>query len=224
MEDLIPIEKLIEGAIKKGVNFGKGDPYNRLRYYTKLGLLPHMKRKSVGGDVVGHYPSYSLDMLVEIEKLKSLGLSNTEISDKLKQLTPKTGGVDVNALRVVRILTPSPKIARYLLFVIVGLLLLAGLGIVPIGKSKNDLIQKTLELDKKYILDSGSGYVPKNQTKVYVKSKSVKLNSNINVTFSSNFSPATRYWVSQKSPLEGFYLELDAPTSYDAEFSWWVSN
>lgn len=221
MEELITIEKLIETAIKKGVDFGKGDPYNRLRYYTKLGLLPHMRRKVVAGEVVGHYPSAALDILLEIEKLKGLGLSNDEVALKIRDLTTKSGN---DAIKVARVLTPSPKVIKGALFVVFCLMLFAGFGFLPVGKSKTDLIQKTLELDKKYILDSGTAYVPRNQNKVYVKSESAKLNSKINVTFSSNFTPASRYWVSQKVPFEGFYLELDSPTASDAEFSWWISN
>ena len=45
MESLISTEKLIEESKTKGIDFGKGDPYNRLRYYTKIGWLPHMQRK-----------------------------------------------------------------------------------------------------------------------------------------------------------------------------------
>jgi len=44
-EKLISIDEVIERAKKLGVDFGKGDPRNRLRYYVKIGLLPHAKRK-----------------------------------------------------------------------------------------------------------------------------------------------------------------------------------
>lgn len=221
MEELLSIEKFIELAVKKGVDFGKGDPYNRLRYYTKLGLLPHMQRKVDSGEVTGHYPLSALDTLLEIEKLKGLGLSNEAVAKKIQGLSVTTGA---NAIKVARILTPSPKIVKIALFVLFCLMVFAGLGFLPIGKSKSDLIQRTLELDKKYLTDSGTSYVPKDQNKVYVKSESVKLNSRINITFNQNYSPAVRYWISQKMPFEGFYLELDAPTSTDAEFSWWISN
>jgi DNA-binding transcriptional MerR regulator len=221
MEDLISIEKFIEMAVKKGVNFGKGDPYNRLRYYTKIGLLPHMQRKVENGEVIGHYPSSALDTLLEVEKLKGLGLSNQDIAKKINDLSASAGH---GTIKLARILTPSPKVIKIALFSLFCLMVFAGLGFLPIGKSKTDLIQKTLELDKKYITDSGSAYVPRDQSKVYIKSQSVKLNSRINVSFSQNYSPAVRYWVSQKVPFEGFYLELDAPTSSDAEFSWWISN
>jgi len=43
--NLISINEVIERAKKLGVDFGKGDPRNRLRYYVKIGLLPHAQRK-----------------------------------------------------------------------------------------------------------------------------------------------------------------------------------
>lgn len=221
MEELISIEKFIELAIKKGVDFGKGDPYNRLRYYTKLGLLPHMQRKVEGGEIVGHYPSSAMTILLEIEKLKNLGLNNREIALKIRALSDNG---DSSAIRVAQALTPTPKIIKISLLAVFCFLVFAGFGFLPIGKSKTDLIKRTLELDKKYIADSGTAYVPRDQTRIYIKSTDVKENSKINVSFSQNYSPAVRYWVSQKIPFEGFYLDLDAPTASDAEFSWWVSN
>jgi DNA-binding transcriptional MerR regulator len=221
MEDLISIEKFIEQATKRGVDFGKGDPYNRLRYYTKIGLLPHMQRKVENGEVIGHYPSSALETLLEVEKLKGLGLSNQDIAKKLNTIST---GTEPHIIKVARVLTPSTKVIKITLLSLFCLMVFAGFGFLPIGKSKTDLIQKTLELDKKYITDSGTAYVPRDQNKIYIKSQSVKLNSKINVSFSQNYSPAVRYWISQKVPFEGFYLELDAPTSSDAEFSWWVSN
>ncbi len=224
MDNYISLEQIIELASKQGVDFGKGDPYNRLRYYTKLGLLPHMTRKSVNGKLVGHYPTYALDILLEIEKLKSLGIKNEDIAKKLKTISPEETETKVSVIKMARILTPSSKTIKLGLLVIFCLMALGGIGILPIGKSKNDLIQRTLELDKKYISDSGTAYIPRNQKKVYVKSQSVKPESRINVTFSSDYTPATRYWISQKTAFEGFYLEMDAPSASDAEFSWWVSN
>lgn len=226
MEELITLENLIKEAVKNGVDFGKGDPYNRLRYYTKIGLLPHMIRKSVNGELIAHYPADALDTLIEIEKLKSLGYKNEDIGKKIKALkgTNPNEGPKITALKVARALTPSAKTIRLGLFVAFCLTVMAGLDLIPLGKSRNDLIQKTLELDKRSIIDSGTAYVPRNQNRAYVKSQSVKQDSKINVTFNSDYSPATRYWVSQRNTFEGFYVELDSPTASDAEFNWWISN
>ncbi len=226
MDGYISLENLIKEAVKNGVDFGKGDPYNRLRYYTKLGLLPHMVRKSVNGELVAHYPADALDTLLEIEKLKSLGMKNQDISKKLEELKLKNspGSPGLTALKIARYITPSKKTVVSAFIVLFCFISLAGLGLLPIGKSKNDLIQKTLELDRKFIVDSGTAYFPKNQTKVYVRSRNVRQDSKINITFNSDYSPASRYWVSQKNTFEGFYVELDAPTASDAEFNWWISN
>ena len=55
------------------------------------------------------------------------------------------------------------------------------------------------------------------------KSAFVKNDSKINVTFNSNYSPATKYWISEKTPYEGFFVELDTPVDQDSQFSWWIS-
>jgi hypothetical protein len=72
-ENLIPFDEVVIRAKRAGVNFGKGNPLNRLRYYTKIGLLPHAKRKSFGkGSPVGAYPESVIETLVELnEKLAS---------------------------------------------------------------------------------------------------------------------------------------------------------
>jgi hypothetical protein len=49
-EKLIKIDEIIERAKELGVDFGKGDPKNRLRYLTKIGLLPHCQRKVLKKD------------------------------------------------------------------------------------------------------------------------------------------------------------------------------
>lgn len=85
--DLIPTTQLIMLAKKAGFDFGPGNPNNRLRYYTKTGLLPHAQRKQVGmkANTEGHYPAYVLDQLLQIQNLKKTGKSFEEIYHKLNQ-------------------------------------------------------------------------------------------------------------------------------------------
>ncbi len=73
-ENLISIDDIILRAKNRGVDFGKGDPRERLRYLTKIGLLPHAQRKSFtsGQPPNGAYPEYVVELLTEIdEKIKS---------------------------------------------------------------------------------------------------------------------------------------------------------
>ncbi len=86
-ENLIPTTQLIILAKKAGFNFGPGNPNNRLRYYTKIGLIPHAQRKQVGLNsfTVGHYPASVLDQLLKIQDLKKTGKSFEEIYRNISQ-------------------------------------------------------------------------------------------------------------------------------------------
>ena len=217
MDDFISIEKLIRQAKSKGINFGSGDPYNRLRYYTKIGWLPHMVRKTdKSGNIKGHYPIWSVDRLVLIENLKSEGFTNEEISQKLKTK---------NKLQDFTSILKSPEVRKqsvsYLLLIFIIAIFMNELGIINLGKSKNTLVakdSKTLQ-----IIQSGTSFVPKNQRKIFVSSNDIRSNSKVYVTFTKNYSPASRYWVSDLRDQEGFLLELDAPVSDNVEFNWWLS-
>lgn len=85
-EKLISIEDLIMKAKAFGVDFGKGDPKNRLRYYVKLGLLPHAKRKSFNGlPPEGCYPIKVLSMLIDIDRKIKEGKSVLEMKRELTE-------------------------------------------------------------------------------------------------------------------------------------------
>ena len=82
-ENLISIKDLITKAKRFGVDFGNGDPKNRLRYYVKVGLLPHAQRKSFNGlPPDGAYPKNVLGVLLEIDKKLKAGKSIREIKDE----------------------------------------------------------------------------------------------------------------------------------------------
>lgn len=91
-DKLLPFDQIIQRSVELGVKFGKTNPYHRVRYYIKLGLLPHPQRKTdlrIPFDpdkpphTVGHFPIWAADRLWEIEKLKSLGLSTNAVKDRL---------------------------------------------------------------------------------------------------------------------------------------------
>src|SRR3990172_4049830 len=44
-DTLLPLEKIISLAKKNGVKFGSGNAKERIRYFIKLGILPHAVRK-----------------------------------------------------------------------------------------------------------------------------------------------------------------------------------
>jgi DNA-binding transcriptional MerR regulator len=85
-ENLISIEEIIRRAKDLGVDFGKGDPKNRLRYYTKIGLLPHAQRVSFkGGFPTGAYPESVISILVFIDKKLKEGKSILQIKRELEK-------------------------------------------------------------------------------------------------------------------------------------------
>ena len=85
-ENLISIEEVIRRAGELGVDFGKGDPKNRLRYYTKIGLIPHAQRASFGGrPPTGAYPEYVVSILVLIDKKLKEGKSILQIKRELEK-------------------------------------------------------------------------------------------------------------------------------------------
>src|SRR3989337_3439754 len=94
--NLIPFDEVINLARLKGVDFGKGDPYNRLRYYIKIGLLPKAVRKSFNGlPPTGALPIETVDKLVEIDNQIKSGESIQSVVKSLKQTSLLTPGVVV---------------------------------------------------------------------------------------------------------------------------------
>ncbi|NMB91951.1 MerR family transcriptional regulator [candidate division WWE3 bacterium] len=219
MDEYISIDKLIKQAKSKGVNFGSGDPYNRLRYYTKIGWLSHMVRKAdKKGNIKGHYPAWSVDRLILIENLKSEGYTNEEISEKLKTK---------NKIESFLMAVSSPEIRKqvviYLTLIAVSITLASELGFIHLGKSKSQIMTVSDISQQTQIIQNGTSFVPKNQSKVFITAEGIKANSKVYVSFNQDYTPASRYWVSQIKPQEGFELTLDTPVSYNSEFSWWLT-
>ncbi|HNS71445.1 MAG TPA: hypothetical protein PKK07_01840 [bacterium] len=222
MDNLISIDNLIESAKKKGIDFGRGDPYNRLRYYTKIGWLPHMVRKTDDrGNIKGHYPDWALSYLIMIEKLKSRNASNEDIKRRI---------VLKNKLQnIINIFNTKESRSQLLIYVIFALLLLIfanELEVINLGSHKSVLNTAVVsEIDSPIqILDNGTAFVPKNQNVIFVKTDYAKEGLKILVTFNKNYSPASRYWISEIINGSGFVLSLDAPVSSNVDFNWWVSN
>ena len=85
-ENLISIDEVIRRVQNLGVNFGNGDPRNRLRYYVKIGLLPHAQRKSFNNNSPeGAYSEDVVGLLFEIAKKIKAGKSIQAIKREIKE-------------------------------------------------------------------------------------------------------------------------------------------
>lgn len=91
-EKFIKIDEVIERAKNLGVDFGKGNPKNRLRYYAKSGLLPPAKRKIFEGRLpTGAYPESVINTLVNIDQGLRQGKTIHKIVEEKKQnIFPKS--------------------------------------------------------------------------------------------------------------------------------------
>ena len=223
--ELIAVKDLIKKAKRRGIDFGKGDPYNRLRYYTKIGWLPHMiRRTGKTGVVEGHYPEWVLDRLEYIDSLKDGGLSNNEIEKRLRIANVRNSFGDVFSF--LNIPEKRTQFIAYLSLAFLFLIFLSELGLLTGRGTKQDLLQVTQQPFNvaQTLVDSGAGLFPGGEKLIFVKSSFVTANSKVYITFMDNYSPASRFWVSKVVPVEGFYVELDSPTAQNTSFNWWVSN
>ena len=85
-EKLISIDEIIILAKKMGVDFGNGDSRHRLRYYTKIGLLPHAQRKCFNNhSPQGAYPESVIDLLIDIDKKIKAGKSIQTIKREIEE-------------------------------------------------------------------------------------------------------------------------------------------
>jgi hypothetical protein len=87
----------------------------------------------------------------------------------------------------------------------------------------NELVVNSLKVGKVTLTDnSGSGVIPAGQTEAKISAVGVKDNSIIQITFESDYAPATRYFVKDKTPGTGFTVVVDQPVAHDAKFTWWL--
>jgi DNA-binding transcriptional MerR regulator len=214
METVISIKRLVQEAKKREIDLGKGNPYNRLRYYTKIGWLPHMIRKNGKG----HYPIETLEQLALIEKLKKKALTNQEITAELNKRNKVK-----SMQKIIRSSEIRLKLVTYSTFFILLIILADEFDIINIGNSKNYITTQSITQVPNQITDSGTAFVPKNKSRVFVKAKTITNSSKVYITLNDNPSPATRYWVGSKIDFDGFYVEIDTPSAKNIEFSWWIT-
>jgi DNA-binding transcriptional MerR regulator len=216
--DLVSVEELIKILKENNINFGKGDPYNRLRYYTKIGLIPHMTRKKNSNNTnSGHYPKEIISKIIEIEKLKDSGLSNEEIIDKFKATTSE------NKIDYIQFI--KDKITVNHLFI--SLLVLGCIFEIYRANLQipNDLdIKNETAMEKHLVVETGINFISSGQKKVFVPSKQVKQDSNINLSFRGNIFPATHYFISDIKEGLGFIVETNIEVNSEIKFTWNIIN
>ncbi|MDO8486686.1 MAG: hypothetical protein Q7S45_00100, partial [Candidatus Curtissbacteria bacterium] len=92
-EDILPTTVIIELAKRQGVDFGPGNPEERIRYFIKLGILPHASRKTPqnnkSANPVGHLPLWTIKRLIWVTRLSQAGNSYPQIAQKLENQETK---------------------------------------------------------------------------------------------------------------------------------------
>lgn len=131
--ELLNIDKIIKLAKKEGVAFGNGQPYNRLRYYTKLNWIPHMERK--GKNVQGHYPFWVINRLKVIQDLQDKGLTNDQITDGIKKKERWASFVQPLLKK-----DTQKRIVLGGIILLMGTIILTELEIIKLGESKKNLM------------------------------------------------------------------------------------
>ena len=220
MDRYIEVSKVIEDAQSKGLDFGKANPYNRLRYYTKIGLLPHMeRRRNSQGNIVGHYPEWATERLILIEKLKSEGYENEEISRKIQELNAKH-----STLTALKNPNFRSQILKYGIILLLIIIVLTELRIIPVGIEKNPINTTTTEAQiLNQNTDAGSFFIAENENTAFVNYPNAEPLSKIVITFTQDYSPATKYWIKEIKPGQGFTIELDTKVYGDKWFNWYAT-
>jgi DNA-binding transcriptional MerR regulator len=216
--EYISVENLIKILKERNINFGKGDPYNRLRYYTKIGWLPHMTRmKNETGTITGHYPSSVIEEIIRIEEYKNSGLSNEEITKQLqKNLDQK-----FNFELIKKVYSKININLIFLTIITIAFLI----EITKIGSLyekinlQNNLKEVPINTEKR-IIDYGINFIPKNQNEIFVASSSVVPTSIVMLTFLDDLGYNNNYFIREIIQGQGFYIQTRFPVSKDIKLNW----
>jgi hypothetical protein len=214
--DLIAVEELINILKENNINLGKGDPYNRLRYYTKIGLIPHMIRKKNSNNTnSGHYPKEVVKKIIDIEKMKMEGLSNEDIILKIKS---KKDNPVPSFLEIIK-----NKFSINYLFVF--LFIIGIIFEVFRFNSRQETPQfiPNNNLNKE-ISNTNLSFIPAGQKKVFIASNDVNQKSVILISFRDNIFPATNYFISEVKDGLGFFVETNVEVSKEVKFTWATIN
>jgi hypothetical protein len=183
-----------------------------------------VRKTGAKGVVEGHYPMWVIERLEHIDRLKDNGLSNAEINKRIKSANMRASLGSVFSF--LNVPEKRTQFIAYLSLAFLFLIFLSELGVISGRGTKQELLQVSQHpFDAtQTLLDSGRALFPSGEKTVFVKSSFVTANSKVYIAFTDNYSPASRYWIANVVPIEGFYVELDSPTAQNAGFGWWVSN
>jgi hypothetical protein len=216
--DFVSVEKLIKILKEKNINFGKGNPYNRLRYYTKIGWLPHMTRKkNEEGVITGHYPTSVIDTIEKIELLKQEGRSNEEINLTFK----KRELINKESIRILDFIKKININYLILLLIIAGFIIEIFRNNSPNEKIINTEIQENKSIvSEKKIVDSGVSFLQKNQNLIFIASGRVSPTSIILLNFFNNIGYNNNYYIKEIKVGQGFYIETNYQVPNESKFNW----
>jgi len=216
--DFVSVEKLIKILKEKNINFGKGNPYNRLRYYTKIGWLPHMTRKkNEEGVITGHYPTSVIDTIEKIELLKQEGRSNEEINLTFK----KRELINKESIRILDFIKKININYLILLLIIAGFIIEIFRNNSPNEKIINTEIQENKSIvSEKKIVDSGVSFLQKNQNLIFIPSSRVSPTSIILLNFFNNIGYNNNYYIKEIKVGQGFYIETNYQVPNESKFNW----
>ena len=215
---LISIEQLIVLLKQKNIDLGKGDPYNRFRYYTKIGWLPHMTRKkNEDGVITGHYPLSVIETIEQIENLKKEGKNNLDITNIIKSKSKEIQTIKQTISNIKNL-----NINYILILIIVISVIGESIRLISLNEKKDLTInQPNINIiPEKKIVDSGIIFLPKGQNIIFVPSSSVTPTSIILLNIFNNLGFNNNYFIKEIKPNQGFYIQTTYQTPEEAKFNW----
>ena len=219
---LISTKELIKILKEEGIDLGKGDPYNRLRYYTKIGWLPHMvRKKDINGEIIGHYSVDVIEKIKLIEDYKKMNKSNDEINNLININQNNTRYKILNSLKGL-----SKNININYLFIsiiLIGFLIEA----IRYNSHNENIINNTPNevrtiIPEKKIIDGGFGIIPTNQKTTFIPSSNITATSIIMLNFQDNIGYNNSYFIKEIKINQGFYIETNYPVVKESKFNWVV--
>ncbi|MDD3662219.1 MAG: hypothetical protein PHG63_04105, partial [Candidatus Dojkabacteria bacterium] len=71
---------------------------------------------------------------------------------------------------------------------------------------------------------AGTASIEKGKNSLVIETTQITSQSKIQITFRSDYTPATRYWISDRTEGERFTVSLNADVAQDSTFDWWIIN